>query len=99
MRTLRLRQLLQFIASLGSLLARLACRRSMPICGRGSMLGEYPSPLLCATTDAMVIYGIMRGSEVQNQRVVRGQARERKAHPLSSAGHIQESRPSETLSA
>lgn len=62
MRTLRLRQLLQFIASFGSLLARLACRRSMPICGRGStMLGEYPSPLLCATTDAMIIYGIMRG--------------------------------------
>ena len=53
-RTLRLRQLLQFIASLGSLLARLACRRSMPICGRGCMFAENPSPLPDATTDAMV---------------------------------------------
>jgi hypothetical protein len=92
MRTLRLRQLLQFIASLGSLLARLACRRSMPICGRGStMLGEYPSPLLCATTDAMIIYGIMRGidsverRQEKNERSKKGQGQEREEKARSSS--------------
>jgi hypothetical protein len=86
---LRLRQLLQFIASLGSLLARLACRRSMPICGRGSMLGEYPSPLLCATTDAMVNYGIMRVIQwsMKNEREQEKGRAGRKKSSSSSCKH------------
>lgn len=44
MLTLRLRQLLQFIASLGSLLGRRTGRRSMPICGRDIMPPASCSP-------------------------------------------------------
>jgi hypothetical protein len=51
------------MASLGSLLARLACRRSIPICGLGSMFAENPSPLPDATTDAMVVYDIFNCAE------------------------------------